>query len=894
MEFVSGETLAEKARQLHRQFAESGHALRKTFELTVLRPLISRFVSVCNTVAYAHSQGVIHRDIKPANVMLGDFGATYVVDWGLARLESASMMESKADAGMPSIVSTGETVVSSGSVTNDHDANLLTDTLTKTGSVMGTPAFMSPEQAAGNTAAIGRASDQYSLGATLWFLLTGRTAIVGQGNMNWLEQLTSGSIPRPTSIQSLVPKPLESICMKAMSLQPTDRYASVTDFAADLDRWLADQPVSTTRETLLDKLARFTRHHQAASLTFLIASALIAVIASAASVRINVQKNVAIKAKDESRAAAIAETKAKEAAVLSATAERVANERAQRRLAQVERANGTLASVFENLDPAEVAKNEEPLQVLLVRQIEKVIAELDGESIGDAIVVAELQNKLGKSLLSLSEPAKAIPVLRKALAAHEAALGKSHAETIRCQLNLGDAFQSAGDFAQAIPMFEEAVALARASLDDSVPQKTAAMNNLGSAYLETGKIPEAITLFEEALNIRKQRLGPKDPGTVLSMNELAMGLGAAGRRDESLALLQDVARLTVEIHGVDDPRTMTSTNNLAIALFSGGRSRESLPLFEDTLKRRKSMLGREHIDTLGSMNNLAANYQALSMWPEALSLLEEAETLTAKKFGELHPGHLFTINNLGFVYLRMEQPDKAVPIFERTLSLRQQALGDDHPDTLSTRLNLGIAHIAVGHPDAGLTYLEQAFTGRLAKLGIEHPKTFEAMLKVTAEYQNTGRTADADRLFQQAIAAFPDADRQQSAAYAQVLAGFASHHLQLQRWVDAETALRECLAIRQKLQPDSVTTFSTQSMLGEALLGQRELAEAEQLLLAAYHGLKAQEHSIPTQQSARLPEAVDRLIQYYDVVGLADEKTRWQSVRAMYAKDVSPEKPKKQ
>src|SRR5262249_54710647 len=126
------------------------------------RGLLRRFVDVCNAVAYAHSRGVVHRDLKPANIMLGPFGETLVVDWGLAKAwarPGAAPADVEEDGGLPR-----------GPV-SEHDGS---DSETMPGRALGTPAFMSPEQAAGDLGRIGPASDVYSLGATLYNLLSGR------------------------------------------------------------------------------------------------------------------------------------------------------------------------------------------------------------------------------------------------------------------------------------------------------------------------------------------------------------------------------------------------------------------------------------------------------------------------------------------------------------------------------------------------------------------------------------------------------------------------------------------------------------------------------------------------------------------------------------------------
>jgi tetratricopeptide (TPR) repeat protein len=233
MRFVRGETLQEAVKKLHA--GEPGHTLRG---------LLTRFVAVCNAVAYAHSRGVIHRDLKPSNVMLGPYGETLVVDWGLAKVVGREPTEG-AGAGERTL----HTPSGEGSQT-------------QAGSALGTPAFMSPEQARGEVAGLGPATDVYSLGATLYAVLAGRAPVQGRAAAEVLDKVRRGNWPAPRQVQPSVPKALDAVCRKAMAPRPADRYASALDLAADLERWLADQPVTAWREPWTARAGRWVRRHR--------------------------------------------------------------------------------------------------------------------------------------------------------------------------------------------------------------------------------------------------------------------------------------------------------------------------------------------------------------------------------------------------------------------------------------------------------------------------------------------------------------------------------------------------------------------------------------------------------------------------------------------------------
>lgn len=233
--------------------------------------LLRAFLHVCETVAYAHSRGVIHRDLKPANVLLGPFGETLVVDWGLARVTG------RASAQTPEAADSPPTPAANWS-----------DQLTPAGAgVLGTPAFMSPEQATGAAGNVGPAADVYGLGATLYLLLTGRAPFDGIDAAQTVERVAIGNFPRPREINRAIPRSLQAICLKAMALRPGDRYASPRALASDLEHWLADEPVTALRETPIRRLARWGRRYRTGVVAALAVLLMVTIVSLATAIRIN-------------------------------------------------------------------------------------------------------------------------------------------------------------------------------------------------------------------------------------------------------------------------------------------------------------------------------------------------------------------------------------------------------------------------------------------------------------------------------------------------------------------------------------------------------------------------------------------------------------------------------
>ena len=245
---IRGESLLEVMERFH-----AGDARTLNQRMPTIRKLLQRFVDVCNAVDYAHSKGVIHRDLKPSNIMVGKYGETLVVDWGLAKV-----------------------------IGSDEDVALTTRMVrqpeseggsmsTRIGATIGTPAYMSPEQAAGRNDELGPPTDIYSLGATLYHLLTGQLPHADDDDMGvMIARAEHGHVIPPRLPAPWLPKPLASICMKALAPAPEGRYASARALSDDIARWLGDEPVRAHREGTGERVARWTRNHRTLAMSLFV------------------------------------------------------------------------------------------------------------------------------------------------------------------------------------------------------------------------------------------------------------------------------------------------------------------------------------------------------------------------------------------------------------------------------------------------------------------------------------------------------------------------------------------------------------------------------------------------------------------------------------------------
>jgi serine/threonine-protein kinase len=277
MRMVRGRTLAEAIKEYHhrRQAGQAGSL--------ELRTLLGNFVAVCNAVAYAHSRRVLHRDLKPANVVLGDFGEVVVLDWGLARLLGTNQQE-EATSLLPVSLKAGS-----------HEE-------TVQGQVLGTPAYMAPEQADGRLDLLGPATDVHGLGAILYELLSGQPPFRGGSSDEVLRQVVRDEPVRPREHVASTPAALEAVCLKALAKKPADRYATAAELAREVEAWAADEPVRAYREPWSVRAGRLLRRHRVLAASLAAALAVTLMLGAAGGVYVQQQRQ---RAREQAEAALV-------------------------------------------------------------------------------------------------------------------------------------------------------------------------------------------------------------------------------------------------------------------------------------------------------------------------------------------------------------------------------------------------------------------------------------------------------------------------------------------------------------------------------------------------------------------------------------------------------------
>jgi tetratricopeptide (TPR) repeat protein len=263
---------------------------------------------------------------------------------------------------------------------------------------------------------------------------------------------------------------------------------------------------------------------------------------------------------------------------------------------------------------------------------------------------------------------------------------------------------------------------------------------------------------------------------------------------------------------------------------------------------------------------------------DAVRCFELVRDHQVARLGADHADTLNTLSSLGVAHWRAQQYDKSVPVFEAILKARRAKPGDRDPQTFLAAVNLGVNYRDAGRLSEAIALIEEWLTRGSDTLGAESPNLEFARDALAEAYERASDFLNAEALIREDVELARKKSGADSSAYAGHLAHLAWNLLFQKRHAEAESLLRECLAIREKTMPESWATFSSVSMLGEALAGQEKYVDAEPLLLRGYEGLKARQNHIPPQYKDRFTQALQRLTELYDDWGKPDEATKWRKV----------------
>lgn len=721
MKLVKGKTLANLLANREDSIADRGK-------------LIGIFEQICQTMAYAHSRDVIHRDLKPANIMVGAFGEVQVMDWGLAKvLQTGDVAEGKRAKRIQEGKSVIQTMRTTGSdVPGSSDS---AGAETQMGSVMGTPAYMPPEQALGEIDQLDQRADVFGLGAILCEILTGKPPYVGDDGTKVFRMASRGKLDDAFArLNGCSADPdLIALAKDCMNLEPADRPNDAGVLSRRITTYIesVEQKLRDTELAKVNAQVRAEELRRRQRLAYTAGAAIVNTLLIGIAVSLW-QMSCAREAEKETAAA-----------LVQVEAERDAKELARRNAEQI---SMFLSEVLASPDPTKDGR-----EIKVVELLNGAAKRLETDPAVEPERRAMLQNTLGRTYSALGVPQRSIPLQQQVRDYYFSTSGPEHHDTIAAMNDLAVSYVRVGRIDEALKLQKEVVTLRRKVLGDEHPETLNAMANLANCY-EFSSMSEALKIRQQLVLLFQQVSGDEHPATIDAMHNLAASYGRAGRTDEALELQEEVLKLQREFLGREHPDTLGAMNNLALIYSGAGDLSEALRLREEVLPLYLKVLGREHPGTLGAMSNLALSYQDVGRLDDAIKLLEETLTLGQEVEGPSHPSVLTYMSDLSIFYKDAGRLNEAIELCEETLMLRRQVLASTHPDILGSMTNLAGYYNTAGRMDEALELQKEALAIKREVLPISHPFLRAALGSMASIYANSGRTEDAIKLYEECLA----------------------------------------------------------------------------------------------------------------------------------------------
>jgi tetratricopeptide (TPR) repeat protein len=611
-------------------------------------------------IAACHAAGLLHRDLKPQNVLLAADGTPKVTDFGLVKLLDGQ------------------------------------EGPTTTGAVMGTPSYMAPEQARGDTAAVGRATDVYGLGAVLYALLTGRPPFQAPTPMETLRQVEYDDPVTVRELQPGVPRDLETICLKCLEKDPVRRYPTADTLADDLRRFLTGEPILARPAGVIEKGWKWVRRNS-----------LPAAAASMIFTALTLGAGLAVwQARRADHARRVAESAA------AVALDREARERTARQTAE------TVAAFMQEVFAQGNAEGQAAPDRLAKKDLTvKEAMDFAAQRIGDRFaaypdIEAAVRTTLGQTYIGQGAYAEGRDQLTRALVLLRQTVGDNQDDTIRVRVNLATASMMLGDFPTAERLIDEAAAACRPETSAAVVDKV--LSNQVSLLLRLGRLKEAEPLLIDLVARTRSTRGDRDLTTLMTLSQLAVLYSMTGHYDRAEPLAAEAHAGHREMLGDDHPHTQMSGGNLANIYFHLGRLDQAETLYRHNLSVRRRTAGDTHPDTLIALTQLAHACRASGRHEEAITLCREAVSGFRQELGPLHPDTLYAIADLAVMLAVADRAAEAEPLFREALAGRRKALGDTHPDTLVNLCDLAQCVTQLGRPAEAVTYLNEAVAGMQA------------------------------------------------------------------------------------------------------------------------------------------------------------------------------------
>jgi tetratricopeptide (TPR) repeat protein len=763
MEYIRGELMG--------MYAER-HALNTRQRLELI-------AKICDAVHHAHQRGLIHRDLKPGNILVDETGQPRILDFGVARV-------------------------------TDSDARATRQT--DSGQLIGTLAYMSPEQVLADPLEIDIRCDVYALGVILFELLAGRLPYELSSRLHEAAHTICEEDPaRLSSIDRRYRGDIETIAAKALEKKKSCRYASAADLASDIRRHLTDQPIVARPPTTGYQLRKFAIRHKA-------------LVGAGGAVFVVLLGGIVASTREAMRA----------------------NRAGQEAITERDRATSAERRATEERDRATTERNHAfDAESKMLQERNRAVAEkerADTEAATAKAVNEFLQNDLlaqaGASAQS-GPSTKPDPNMKVRTALDRAGArigGKFDGRPLveaAIRQTISDTYVDLGLFAEAQRHLERALELRHRTLGDKHPDTLASMNSLALLYHHQSKFAESERINFKLLEARREVLGEEHSDTLKTMNNLAESYRGQGKYAQAEPLMKRALELKSRVNGPENPSTLSTMTNLALLFMLQGKYTEAEPLYSRALEIRRRISGEEHPLTLLDTYSLSTLYWYQGRLAECEPLLSRLYDVQRRVLGDDHPDTLRTMNGLGAIYLAQREYDKSEALLIKVAEVQRRAIGEEHLETLVTQRNLaGVYREQGNYAQAEPLYFKILESFRRTK-GQEHPETLE-----------TAR-----------------------------LAGLLL--VLMQKYTDAETLLRTSAEGYRKTNPNVWNGYSAQSLYGAALAGEKRYADAEALLISGFEGMAARKAKIRAHDRPTLEQVGQWVVQLYQNWNQPEKAAAW-------------------
>jgi eukaryotic-like serine/threonine-protein kinase len=680
------------------------------------------FLDVCHAIQHAHQKGVIHRDIKPSNVMVtlhDGIPVVKVIDFGIAKATGQKLTERTL--------------------------------FTAYGQMIGTPAYMSPEQAEMSGLDVDTRTDVYSLGVLLYELLTGTTPLeverlrdAGYAKMQKLIQ--EQETPRPSTrlsslgkdatliagkrgldvqrLQRLLASDLDWIVMKALEKDRNRRYATPDALAEDIERYLRHEAIEARPPSTTYRLRKFAQRNRVAVLS--VSAVAVALLAG---ILVSLLQTIrAMHAEQAALASAERERIASSAATLAAFAEKKAKDAAVAREAETKAVLGFVQDhVFAAARPEKQAGGL-GREVTLEKAIESALPYVETSFRNEPLVEARLRLTLAWSYHYLGDGKAALEQATAARDLFTQHSGKNSTDTLASQDALSAALSDLDRYQEALSLDQETLAIRKSSSGTDRRDIVHSMGSVAFDDIRLGRYLEAQRICDEALALAKTTLGPDQPETIALMSRLATIDWRLGRYGDALALDEETVKLSKVTLGADHPDTLDRMGQLVDSYCGFGRVADAAKVEEEVLAIRKAKLGPDHPKTVNAMAILGLCYSKIGRIQESLTLLEDALAKARRGPSNADLGHIMV--PLGDTYRAVGRYDDAVKLLTEAADLRKATLGPDHSDTLYARDRLAMCYYLLGRYTDALKCYEETLASGKARLGADHPENLDRMMQV--------------------------------------------------------------------------------------------------------------------------------------------------------------------